>query len=109
MAGKHDVYVYQDPSSGFFKVRPAVAFGSAGDRFSIRNLTDYDVYVTFEAGLMVEGPNPQLIAANTPQVFHIVGGAGGADGFYAYQVSVAVGGDQWDAIGESDPGVIIDP
>jgi len=29
MTGKHDVYAYQDPSCGTFRVRPTVSFGGA--------------------------------------------------------------------------------
>jgi hypothetical protein len=106
MAGQHDVYVFQDPNSGFFKVRPGVAFASAGDPFKVRNLTNYEVDVTFQGGLMDEGSGRQAIAAKSQGVFHI---QGGASGFYAYSASVVVNGHQWNAIGESDPGVIIDP
>jgi hypothetical protein len=116
MAGKHDVYVFPDPNgpAGTFKVRPAVAFASAGDRFSIRNLTGYEVDVTFPKHLMNEGTNPTPI--DTSKVFHILVDA---DGFYQYQVYVlfvarGAKGKKGPKVrkrahGESDPGVIIDP
>ena len=103
MAGKHDVYVYQD---GTYKVRPAVSFGSAGKAFSFRNLTNQLVNLTFPAGLMKEGTT-QSIPAQTSTDFHILSTA---DGFYAYQVSVSLKGKKRrKAYGESDPGMIIDP
>ena len=104
MAGKHDVYVYQDPNSGTFKVRPAVSFGSAGKKFSFRNLTEFTVNLTFPDGLMNEGTNLPIPATESAD-FHILVDA---DGFYAYQVGVAVDGDEWEAIGESDPSMIVD-
>jgi hypothetical protein len=107
MAGKHDVYVYPDPSAPTltFKVRPAVAFASAGDRFSVRNLTGNPVSLAFGVKVFYEGPTPPPFTSET-KVFHIVTSA---DGFYAYTVTVNVGGVNYLAQGESDPGVIIDP
>jgi hypothetical protein len=109
MAGKNDVYVYQDPNDQDvpFKVRPGVAFGSAGKEFKIRNVTDYPVTLTFQDSPFEAGPNPPPIAADSSKVFHI---EVDADGFYPYQATVTLDdGTTVPAQGESDPGVIIDP
>lgn len=104
MAGKHDVYVFEDPETKVTFVRPATASGVAGAFFRFRNLTKGTLHLTFPDGLMKEGPK-QKIPKGKSDKYRV---SSKADGLYTYVAKVAKRGKKKRAKGESDPRIIID-
>jgi hypothetical protein len=101
MAGKHDVYVFEDRK---LYVRPAVAFGIAGRPLRFRNLIQRTLNLTFPPGLMKEDP-PYAIESEKSKTYHV---RSTANGLYSYSAWSRRRGKTKKAIGESDPRIIID-
>lgn len=103
---------YVVPDGSKFDVVPPTAFLQTGDSFLVRNFTQWTVHVSFPAGLMDPGEGD--IAPDEKLPFTAIGTR---PGVFRYHVRVViirpdlasgVEGFALDAVGNSDPRIIID-
>lgn len=104
---------YVVPDGSKFDVVPPVVFLRTGDPFQVRNLTQWTVHVSFPAGLMDPGEGDVAPDAE-PHTFTVIGAR---PGVFSYHVRVVIiqedhasgiKGFSLDAVGNSDPRIIID-
>jgi hypothetical protein len=128
MHGKYDVYILE--VDGEYRVRPAVMAVTHGNGIKVCNLTDFDITIEFELGLLkpitvpqtvltqIPAPARQQLVQLLPSPTRVIGPhsddhyqfAPGKKGkAFDYKVEVQTTDGPVVAKGESGPKIIVDP